>query len=204
RACPELAHLGRSLELADSWGVDGHKWLQTPHDSGYAIVRHAEAHRRAMLIAASYLPEGKERHPADYAPELSRRARGFPTWAMIRSLGRQGIAAMVARHCELARRMAERLSAAPDVEIMNDAVLNQVAVRLGADMDAPEADALTDRAIARIQSEGVCFVGGANWRGRQIVRISVIGANTTEADIDMSAEAILSAWRAERHANATR
>jgi hypothetical protein len=77
-------------------------------------------------------------------------------------------------------------------------------VRLGADMDAAEADALTDRTIARIQRDGVCFVGGANWRGRQIIRISVISANTTEADIDRSAEAILSAWRAERHANAKR
>ncbi|MEQ1809212.1 MAG: aspartate aminotransferase family protein [Terricaulis sp.] len=202
RTCPDRAHLGRGLELADSWGVDGHKWLQTPHDSAYAIVRDAEAHRRAMLIAASYLPEGKERHPADYVPELSRRARGFATWAMIKSLGREGIAAMVSRHCAQARRMAERLSAESDIEVMNDVVLNQVAVRLGPDMDGAKADALTDRAIARIQRDGVCFVGGANWRGRQIVRISVISANTTDADIDRSADAIISAWRAEKHANA--
>jgi glutamate/tyrosine decarboxylase-like PLP-dependent enzyme len=202
RACPDFSDLGRGIELADSWGVDGHKWLQTPHDSGYAIVRHPEAHRRAMLIAASYLPEGKERHPADYAPELSRRARGFSTWAMIRSLGRRGIADMVSRHCAQARRMAERLGAEHDVEIMNDVVLNQVAVRLGTDLDGAEADALTDLTIARIQREGVCFVGGANWRGRQIIRISVISANTTDQDIDRSAEAIVSAWRAERRANA--
>ena len=202
RACPDRAHLGRGLDLADSWGVDGHKWLQTPHDSAYAIVRDAEAHRRAMLIAASYLPAGAERHPADFAPELSRRGRAFATWAMIKSLGREGIAAMVNRHCAQASRMAERLSAEPGVEIMNDVVLNQVAVRLGADLDVAQADALTDRTIARIQNDGVCFVGGANWRGRQIVRVSVISANTTDADIDRSAEAILSAWRAELHANA--
>lgn len=202
RACPGRAHLGRGLELADSWGVDGHKWLQTPHDSAYAIVRDAEAHRRAMLIAASYLPAGAERHPADFAPELSRRGRAFATWAMIKSLGREGIAAMVSRHCAQARRMAERLSAEPGLEIMNDVVLNQVAVRLGADLDVAQADALTDRTIARIQNDGVCFVGGANWRGRQIVRVSVISANTTDADIDRSADAILSAWRAELHANA--
>lgn len=201
RACPDRAHLGQGLELADSWGVDGHKWLQTPHDSAYAIVRNAEAHRRAMLIAASYLPAGVERHPADYVPELSRRGRGFATWAMIKSLGRDGIAAMVDRHCAQARRMAERLSAEGDIEIMNDVVLNQVAVRLGADMNGADADALTDRTIARIQRDGVCFVGGANWRGRQIVRISVISANTTDADIDRSADAIISAWRAEKHTN---
>ena len=97
--------------------------------------------------------------------------------------------------------MAERLGAEADVEIMNDVVLNQVAVRLGADLDAADADSLTDRTIARVQRDGVCFVGGANWRGRQIVRVSVISENTTDADIDRSAEAILSAWRAERHAN---
>jgi glutamate/tyrosine decarboxylase-like PLP-dependent enzyme len=202
RACPDRAHLGRGLELADSWGVDGHKWLQTPHDSAYAIVRNAEAHRRAMLIAASYLPAGVERHPADYVPELSRRGRGFATWAVIKSLGRKGIAAMVERHCAQARRMAERLSAAPDVEVLNDVVLNQVAVRLGTDLDGARADALTDRTIARVQRDGVCFVGGANWRGRQIIRVSVISENTTDDDIDRSAETILSAWRTERHANA--
>ena len=201
RACPDRAHLGHGLELADSWGVDGHKWLQTPHDSAYAIVRDAEAHRRAMLIAASYLPEGKERHPADYVPELSRRARGFATWAMIKSLGREGIASMVSRHCAQARRMAERLADESDVEVMNEVALNQVAVRFGVDLNGEHADALTLKAIERIQRGGECFVGGAIWRGRQIVRVSVIGANTTDADIDRSAEAILAAWRTERGAN---
>ncbi len=202
RACPDRDHLARGLEHADSWGVDGHKWLQTPYDSAYAIVRDAAAHRRAMLIAASYLPEGSVRHPADYTPELSRRGRGFATWATIRSLGREGIARMVSRHCELARRMAERLSAEPDVEVLNDVVLNQVAVRLGTMLDTETADALTQRTIARIQQDGVCFVGGAHWRGHQIIRVSVINGATSEADIDASAEAILTAWRAERGANA--
>jgi len=201
RACQDRAHLGRGLELCDSWGTDGHKWLQTPYDSAYAIVRDADAHRRAMGISASYLPEGAERHPADYTPELSRRARGFATWATIKALGREGVDALVSLDCALARRMAERLGAAADVEVLNDVVLNQVAVRLGSDLDGDVSDALTARTIARIQRDGVCFVGGAQWRGRQIIRISVCGMNTTEADADASAEAILAAWRAERHAN---
>jgi glutamate/tyrosine decarboxylase-like PLP-dependent enzyme len=202
RAARDCAHLAHGVELADSWGTDGHKWLQTPHDSGYAIVRDRDAHRRAMLIAASYLPEGDVRHPADYVPELSRRARGFSTWAMIRALGRAGIADMVSRHCTQARRFAQRLAAESDIEIMNEVVLNQVAVRLGTDLDGARADELTQRTIARVQREGECFVGGAVWRGRQIVRISVISAPTTDADIDRSADAIISAWRAERGVNA--
>jgi glutamate/tyrosine decarboxylase-like PLP-dependent enzyme len=202
RAAPDRAHLAAGVEQADSWSVDGHKWLQTPYDCGYAIVRDSAAHVRAMQIAASYLPAGDFRHPYDYTPELSRRARGFATWAMIRSLGRSGIADMVSRHCALARRFAEKLGAESDVAIMNDVVLNQVAVRLGADLDDDRADHLTERALARVQQEGECFVAGALWQGKQILRISVISAGTTEADIDRSAAAIIAAWRAERSANA--
>lgn len=203
RATRDLAHLGRGLELADSWAVDGHKWLQTPYDTGYAIVRDAAAHQRAMVITASYLPNAANiRHPWDYTPELSRRARGFGTWAMIKALGREGVAAMVSGHCALARRFAGKLAAESDIEIMNEVVLNQVAVRLGADLDGETADRLTQQTIERVQREGECFVGGAVWRGRQIIRISVIGAATTEADIDRSAAAILSAWRNVRGANA--
>ena len=128
--------------------------------------------------------------PADYVPELSRRARGFATWALIRHLGRKGIAEMVSRHCALARRFAERLAAEPGVEIHNTVNLNQVTVRFGGD------DELTRRTIARIQSDGVCFVGGSEWRGRWIMRISVIGGATTEADVDRSIAAMISAWRA--------
>src|SRR5262249_17001435 len=130
------------------------------------------------------------------------RARGFATWAMIKNLGRDGIAAMVSGHCDLTRRFAEQLRADPSVEIMNDVVLNQIAVRLGRDMDGAQSDALTLKTIERIQREGECFVGGALWRGRQIIRISVIGLGTTEADVDRSAAAILSAWRAEKPAAA--
>ncbi|HVY86427.1 MAG TPA: aminotransferase class V-fold PLP-dependent enzyme [Caulobacterales bacterium] len=202
RAAEDRAELTDGIDGADSWAVDGHKALQTPYDCGYAIVRDREAHRRAMVIAASYLPGGEDeaRNPSDYVPELSRRARGFSTWAIIRHLGRDGIDAMVSRHCALARRFAARLAQEPGVTIMNDVVLNQVAVRLGADLPDDVADELTRKAIARVQSGGVCFVGGAQWRGKWIVRISVIGSSTSEADVDVSAEAILEAWRAVRGA----
>jgi glutamate/tyrosine decarboxylase-like PLP-dependent enzyme len=193
RATKTHRALGEGLELADSWSVDGHKWLQTPYDCAYAIVRDREAHVRAMQIAASYLPAsaGADRVPADYVPELSRRARGFATWAMIRLLGRQGIADMVSRHCALARRFAQKLGAESGVEIMNDVVLNQVAVHFG-------NDAQTNAVIARVQASGECFLAGANWRGKAIMRLSVTNENTTEADVDRSVAAILEAWRTVR------
>jgi len=197
RACPARAHLGRGLEGADSWATDGHKWLQTPYDSGYAIVCDADAHRRAMTSAASYLPEvsDRERDPSHYVPELSRRARGFATWAMLRHLGREGIASIVEAHCLLAQHLADHLTGEPGVRIVNDVVLNQVIVRFGSDEPTSEGDSLTLRTIRRIQDDATLFAGGAKWKGEWVMRLSVISAPTTVEDVDRSAEAILKAWQ---------
>jgi glutamate/tyrosine decarboxylase-like PLP-dependent enzyme len=196
RATEELRPLTEGIEDADSWVTDGHKWLQVPYDSGFAIVRDKEILLKAMTQWSSYLPAigHGDRVPSAYVPELSRRARGVAVWALIRTLGRDGVRALVERHCRLARRFAERLATEPGIHIRNEVVLNQVAVNFG-DGDAAFRKALTEAVIARVQEGGVLFAGGAEWRGDWIMRLSVISEPTTEADIDMSADAIIAAWR---------
>jgi glutamate/tyrosine decarboxylase-like PLP-dependent enzyme len=134
RASARRRHLTEGVELADSWAADGHKWLQVPFDCGYVFVRDREAHRKAMTTGASYLPsaDNEARVPSDFVPELSRRARAVPTWAMIKTLGRRGIEQLIDRHCRIAGEIASTLAAEPGVEILNDIVLNQVIVRLAA------------------------------------------------------------------------
>lgn len=196
QASPRYSHLTQGVELADSWATDGHKWLQTPYDSGFAIVRDAEAHRRAMAISASYLPpaEGAERDPSAYVPELSRRARGFAAWAMIRQLGREGIAEMVERCCRVATRIAERVAGEPGIALVMTPELNQVMFRFGDD------DAATLATVQRVQDDAIAWIGGALWHGKWVMRVSVSSSATTEADADLTAEAIVSAWRAVRDA----
>ncbi len=192
QASPDRAHLTRGVELADSWATDGHKWLQTPYDSGFAIVRDAEAHRRAMAISASYLPPAadSERDPSSYAPELSRRARGFATWAMIRQFGRAGIAEMVDRCCRIAARIAEGVADEPGIAVVLAPELNQVMFRFGDD------DAATLATIDRVQQDAVAWIGGAQWRGQWVMRLSVSSSATSEADADLTVRAIVGAWRA--------
>lgn len=196
RAAPSRRGLTDGIERAQSWATDGHKWLQVPYDCGFAIVSDREAHQRSMTQWSSYLPMigPDDRVPSALVPELSRRARGTPVWAMLKTLGRAGVAEMVERHCALARRMAERLGEEPGVRILNDVVLNQVIVNFG-EGDAEARRAATEAVIAQVQQDGVCFVGGAAWRGDWVMRVSVTSGATTEADVDMSAEAVLAAWR---------
>jgi glutamate/tyrosine decarboxylase-like PLP-dependent enzyme len=196
RATPSHKHLTAGIEAADSWATDGHKWLQTPYDSGFAIVRDKDALLHAMTNWASYLPtiQQGDRVPSNYVPELSRRARGVPAWAMLKTLGREGVAALVEQHCALARRFAEKLAGESGIRVLNDVVLNQVIVNFGSG-DTNSRKASTEAVIARVQAGGVCYVGGAQWRDDWVMRISVSSAPTTAADIDLSAEAIINAWR---------
>jgi glutamate/tyrosine decarboxylase-like PLP-dependent enzyme len=189
-AAPSRAHLAAGLAEADSWATDFHKWLNVPYDSGLALTRDPHALRAAMAITAEYLPTvGPNRNPADFTPELSRRARGVEVWAALRSLGRGGVAEMVERNCRQARRFAEGLRAAGH-EVLNDVVLNQVLVAFG---DAET----TTRVIAELQADGTCWCGGTVWQGRTAMRISVSSWATTDEDVERSLEAMLRA--AGRH-----
>ena len=120
------------VERADSWGVDAHKWLNVPYDSGIAIVAHPAAHRASMAQRASYLlrAEGERRDGMDWTPEASRRARAVPVYAALKALGREGVAALVQGNCERARQMASLLQPHPGFTILNDVVINQVLVRV--------------------------------------------------------------------------
>ena len=130
-ASPILRHLVEGIEDADSWATDAHKWLNVPYDCGLVFCAHSAAHQAAMSSHASYLvhSEGRERDEMDWNPEFSRRARGFPVYAALRSLGRSGVADLVDRCCAHARRFAEALGRERGVEVLNDVVLNQVLVR---------------------------------------------------------------------------
>jgi glutamate/tyrosine decarboxylase-like PLP-dependent enzyme len=188
-ASPRTRSLVDGVELADSWCCDGHKWLNVPYDSGYAFCAHPNVHATVMAYTASYLTgqeAGRVFGGGDFVLESSRRARGFATWAAIRSLGRSGIADVVDRCCELAARCAMGLDSLDGIEVVNDVVLNQVLVRVG------DAD-LTDQVAHRIQQEGTCWLGATTWQGERLLRISVANWSTTESDIDLCVGAIASA-----------
>lgn len=180
---PQYAHLLQGVNLADSWAIDCHKWLNVPYDSGIAVVRDPEHLRRALAQSAAYLQTSDVREPCHYTPESSRRARGIELWAAMRSLGRKGLRELIERNCRLTRVFAERLQQA-GFEVLNEVVLNQVLVSFGT------AEA-TLRTIAAVQEEGTCWCGGTEWHGRTAMRISVSSWATTDEDVERSLAAII-------------
>src|SRR3954468_21518443 len=190
-ASPTRKRLIAGFEGAHSWATDGHKWLNVPYDCGIAIVADREAHRDAMTSTSPYIPPHEVDVPwgFDWNPEFSRRARGVPVYAALRSLGRSGVADLVERCCSHASRMASLLADEPGVELLNDVVLNQLLVRIG------DSDELTAAVIARVQAEGTCWLSGSTFRGVGVMRVSIVGWRTAADDVDRSAAAIVAAVR---------
>jgi glutamate/tyrosine decarboxylase-like PLP-dependent enzyme len=192
-AVPEFRDLTRGYEGADSWGTDAHKTLNVPYDCGIAIVRDASALRSAMGLHTSYLiqdPEGPG-DPFEKVPELSRRARGVPVWAALKSLGRDGVAAQVRGLAAAASDIAAGLAGLDGVEVLNDVAYTQVCVAFG-------DDATTRAVTARIIADGRVWMTGSRWRDRDILRVSVSNWQTKEEEVDTAVAAVASALAAVR------
>ncbi|WP_444889163.1 pyridoxal phosphate-dependent decarboxylase family protein [Microbulbifer sp. DLAB2-AA] len=181
-ASPKQRHLTAGVALADSWAVDGHKWLNTPYDCGLAICREAQTVHRVMTTQAPYLQAGVQVPPKDMVPEFSRRARGVEVWAAIQEMGSEGVAALVERCCGFARQFADGLDKL-GFEILNEVVLNQVVASIN-------DESALQQIVRIVQEEGVCWFGTTVWQGRVALRLSVSSWATSAEDIALSLDSI--------------
>jgi len=181
-ASPHLRHLTDGMAAADSWATDAHKTLNVPYDCGVALVRDPAALAGAFGVEGDYLIRGAG-DPLERVPEFSRRARGFPVWAALRSLGREGLAALVDQLCERATQMTTGLRTIPGVEVVNDVVFTQIMTSFG-------DDARTVEVGRRLLAGGEAVLTPATWRGRAVQRCSVSNWATTTSDVDRTVEAV--------------
>lgn len=196
RASRKFAPRMAGLELADSWATDGHKWLNLPYDCGIAFVRDTEAHRIGMTVNAAYVTnDAKIRNQMDWNPEFSRRARGFAVYAALRQLGRKGVEELIDRTCAMAVRLVSGLGKLPGVEVLRMPTLNQGLVRFpnpSPSASPADNDCWTKSTIEAINATGEAFFSGSVWRDMQVMRVSVVNWQTSEADVDRVITAVAS------------
>lgn len=182
-ADPTRADLVRGLVRADSFATDGHKWLNVTYDSGIAFVQRPGALRRTFSAVAGYLPPESGFEAMHHTPQSSQRARQIEVWAVLRTLGRAGVAQLVQRAGDAATVIADALRAA-GLDVLNDVVLNQVLVRF---VDGPT----TARLLAEVQRDGRIWCGPTQWDGETAMRISVSSWKTTVDDARRAASVIV-------------
>ncbi|HEY3387184.1 MAG TPA: pyridoxal-dependent decarboxylase [Saprospiraceae bacterium] len=196
-ASPTYSHLLLGAEQADSWATDGHKWLNVPYDSGYAFIAHPASHYKAFTSLAGYLKEdGKARDQYNWTPELSRRARGYATYAVIKELGVQGIEELVDRCCSHAKAIVDGIRLLPYTEVLGYPIINQGIVRFiqpSSKNDENLNAKFTEDVINAINASGEAFFQPSTFKGKRCMRISVSGWRTNEDDVRRTIAAVESA-----------
>jgi glutamate/tyrosine decarboxylase-like PLP-dependent enzyme len=182
-ASPTTRHLTAGYELADSWTTDAHKTLNVPYDCGLAIVADRAALRSAMSMHGDYLIHDAAGDSLDTVPELSRRGRAVPVWAVLRALGRDGVAALVEGFCRHAAAFAGGIAAIDGARVENDVVFTQVCATFGADQRTADV-------AARLMADGTAWMTGSRWHGQAVLRVSVSNWSTTDEDVARSLAAL--------------
>ncbi len=192
-ASPRMRSLVPGLETADSWATDAHKTLNVPYDCGVSVVAQPAAVRAAMGVRGAYLMQhATEPDPFDVVPEMSRRARGVPVWAALRSLGRSGVAGLVDGLVANAQALASGISQIDGAKVLNDVVYTQVCVSFG-------DDSRTEAVARQLIADGAVWMSGSRWRDGAVLRISVSNWSTDDEDVATSLAAVRRAVAAVDH-----
>jgi glutamate/tyrosine decarboxylase-like PLP-dependent enzyme len=183
-ASPATRHLVTGYQQADSWTTDAHKTLNVPYDCGIAIVADRTALHSAMKMGdMDYFIQDAAGDSCDTVPESSRRARAIPVWAVLRSLGRRGVADLVDGFCHHAKAFAAGIQAIDGAAVENDVVFSQVSATFGSDERTVEVS-------RRLMADGTAWMTGSRWRGKAVLRVSVSNWSTTDEDVARSLAAL--------------
>ena len=176
--CPELRHLFAGWELADSIGVNPHKWLFTPMDCSVFWSRRPDALRAAFSLVPEYLRVSEDVVSlSEYGVPLGRRFRALKLWAVLRCFGRDGLQAMIREHVRLAALFEEWVRAEPGWEVCAPRHFSLVCFR------REGTDAENEALLARVNASGEVFMSHTRLDGRYVLRLAVGNARTTEEDV---------------------
>jgi len=190
------ARLLRGIERADSIGLDPHKWLFQPYETGCLLVRDTRTLERAFAIHHDVLQDSVwgANHPnqADRGLQLSRRDRALKIWMSLQIFGMAAFRAAVAQGIERAERAARYIAASPHLELTTPASLGIVTFRYHPDGAHGEAalERINKDVLARVFWDDRAFLSSTTIRATFVLRMCVINHTTTWDDVREPLETI--------------
>lgn len=181
----------RGLREADSLAVDPHKWLYAPLEAGCTLVRNPAHLRDAFSFHPDYYHFDTADQPLnylDYGPQNSRGFRALKVWLALRQAGRAGYVRMIADDIRLARALAERVAAEPNLQVLtNDLSITTLRYAPPELRSLPDAKSylndLNTALLERLQKGGEAFVSNAVLDDTFLLRACIVNFRTTLADV---------------------
>jgi len=195
---PELAPLLCGIERADSLAFDWHKWGQVPYDCGFLLVRDGAWLRQTFAADAAYLRRadrglaGGGWWPCDYGPDLSRGFRALKAWFTLKTYGADALGRVIAQTVSLARFLAKRVAAEPELELLGPVPLNIVCFGYR----SADANHINAEIVADLHEAGRVAPSLTTIDGRTAIRAAIVNHRTTVEDVDVLVRSVLALGRA--------
>lgn len=182
----------QGLELADSVGVDLHKWPYLPFEAGCALVRDPELHRQAFAVTPPYLTAARRgilAEPMIFAElglDLSRSFKALKVWMSFKTHGVNAYGRLIEQNIQQARYLARIIDRSQDMERLAPVALNIVCFRfrpLGCGEET--VDALNNEILCRLQESGTAVVSGTRLAGKLAMRVAITNHRSQRADFDL-------------------
>lgn len=204
---PKCKDLYQGLRYADSVCVDPHKWLGAPVGIGATFVRDRSLLDRAFTQGSAHYLEGafsddKAQNSMDslgipyddYGLELSAPCRGVVVWALIREIGKEGLANRVMRHNAMAQHIAQRAKEHANLELALEPTLSICCFRY-VDEKVEDLDELNRRIHRRLVHNGINIPSTTVVNNNLVIRPCFVGARTEWHHADDLVDEVLAIGR---------
>ncbi len=203
---PQLRPRYAGIERADSLALDFHKWAQVPYDAGMVLVRDPQLHKETFASPAAYLSRAERGMaagspwPCDYGPDLSRNFKALKAWLTLQVYGVERLGRMMDGTCQLARYLAQRIDADPELELLAPVSLNIVCFRYrgtcrnalsSCELSRCELNELNSELVIALQESGIAAPSSTLIQGQVAVRAALFNHRTTQAEVDALCDATL-------------
>jgi len=184
---PEFRWALAGCDRADSLVTNPHKWMLTPVDCSVFYSSRPEVLRQAFSLVPEYLhstADPRAVNMMDYGVPLGRRFRALKLWFVMRSYGREGLAAMIREHVRLAQEFAREVDADPRFERTAPSPFSVVCFRYkGSDDDNRQL-------LDRVNASGEVFLSGTVLNGKFTLHLAIGNQATTAAHVGRAWELV--------------
>ena len=178
---PELRAAFAGWERADSVVVNPHKWLQTPMGCSALWTRRPDDLRAAFSLVPEYLRVSEEvASLSEYSPALGRQFRALKLWTVLRCHGREGLQRAIREAITLAALFEGWVREEPGWEVVAPRPFSLVCFRRDG------SDELNEDLLERVNATGQVFLSHTRLNGRYVLRLAVVNARTSEADVRLA------------------
>jgi aromatic-L-amino-acid decarboxylase len=183
---PEMRYILDGIEYADSIVINPHKWMFVPVDCSILYVKEPEILKRAFSLNPEYLKtkvDSEVTNYNDYGVQLGRRFRSLKLWFVIKYFGAEGLAGIIKRNIETAKKFKQLVSDDPEFELMAPVPFSTICFRYKPAGYFGDLNELNSNLMDEINKTGRIFLSHTKLNGNFVIRLVVSGIRTEEKHV---------------------